>query len=131
MSGFSQLNPLPVALGGTGDTGSAWITASPTPTATSGTFTSASVDFRYKQIGKTVIYQGHLTITTIGSASGFAVIPLPVANAARVFPVATTRRTSTSVFGSINVHAGTSLSVDLTGAIDGSHIEFAGVYEAA
>jgi hypothetical protein len=59
MSGFSQLNPVPVANGGTGDTGSAW-TALSTPTVTvgaGGAVTTTSVAGSFKTIGKTCFFR--------------------------------------------------------------------------
>jgi hypothetical protein len=68
---------LSVAQGGTGDTGTAWTTATPTPTATSGTFTSASSIVAYKSIGKTVFCNGTITITTVGTGGGGIELQLP------------------------------------------------------
>lgn len=57
---------------------SAWTSYTPTMAAGSGTFTSASATGRYKQIGKTVFVQIVATITTVGTASGFVSVTLPV-----------------------------------------------------
>lgn len=77
MSGFSQLNPVPVAVGGTGDTGSAWTSYTPTVTATTGTFTSVSATGAYKTIGRTMFIRFTVTITTIGTAAGRMLVTLP------------------------------------------------------
>src|SRR4051812_11169911 len=59
MSGFSQLNPVPVANGGTGDTGSAWTAmSSPTITAGSGgSVPTTSCAGTFKTIGKTCFFR--------------------------------------------------------------------------
>lgn len=69
--------PVTVANGGTGDTGTAWTPYTPTITAQSGTFTSASATGRYKTIGKTCFIELTITITTVGSASGAIAATLP------------------------------------------------------
>lgn len=70
---------LPVANGGTGDSGTAWTAFTPVVTATAGTFTTATATMRYKTIGKTLFFSGVLTITTVGTASGYPLMTLPVA----------------------------------------------------
>lgn len=79
-SGFAALGSgdfIPVANGGTGDTGTAWTTYTPTLSASTGTLTSASATGRYKQLGKTVHVQIVVTITTNGSAAVYVVATLP------------------------------------------------------
>lgn len=68
---------LPVANGGTGDTGTAWTSYTPTVTASSGTFTTVSATGRWKSIGKTVFVKIAITITTVGTASGIVAATLP------------------------------------------------------
>lgn len=68
---------VPVANGGTGDAGTAWSTQTVTPTAASGTFTSASATWRFKVIGKTAFFSLNVLITTNGTAAGTTVVPLP------------------------------------------------------
>lgn len=58
-----------VAEGGTGDTGTAWSTYTPTVSAGSGTITTSSSEGRYKQLGKTLFFWVHLTITTNGTGA--------------------------------------------------------------
>ncbi|MCK1275482.1 hypothetical protein IVB46_09600 [Bradyrhizobium sp. 61] len=69
---------LPVANGGTGDTGTAWTVATPTVTATSGTFTTVSCTFHYKVIGKSCLFWCSVVITTAGTANGDILFTLPV-----------------------------------------------------
>lgn len=71
--------PLAVAQGGTGDTGTAWGAYTPTISAGSGTFTSATATGAYKTIGKTVHFRAIVTITTNGTAAAFVSISLPIA----------------------------------------------------
>jgi hypothetical protein len=68
---------LAVANGGTGDTGTAWSTYTPTITAGAGTFTSVAGAGRYKQIGKTLFLNVVITITTNGTASGHVIATMP------------------------------------------------------
>ena len=72
-----DFSPLPVANGGTGDTGTAWSTYTPTIGAQSGAFTSVSAAGRSKTIGKTVFVQITVTVTTVGSAAGYITATLP------------------------------------------------------
>lgn len=58
---------------------SAWAAWTPTVTAESGTFTSASGSGRYQQIGKTILWSASLTITTAGTGAGGVKFTLPVA----------------------------------------------------
>jgi hypothetical protein len=47
------------------------------PTATSGTFTTAAYNLHYTKIGRVVTVSIQVYITTVGSAAGFVVVPLP------------------------------------------------------
>jgi hypothetical protein len=69
--------PVSVANGGTGDTGTAWASWTPTVTASTGTFTTTSSVCTFKTIGKTVHMRGAITITSIGTASGVLKFTLP------------------------------------------------------
>lgn len=66
--------PLAVSEGGTGDSGTAWTTASITLAAQSGTLTTASATMRYKKIGKTVFYNINVSITTNGTGAGYLIV---------------------------------------------------------
>ena len=55
----------------------AWTSHTPTVTASSGTFTTVSIESRYLRVGKMVIWQGNVTITTAGTASGNIHVPPP------------------------------------------------------
>jgi hypothetical protein len=69
--------PVTVARGGTGDTGTAWTTYTPTITAGSGTFGSVTGAGRYKVMGKTVYFNLLVTVTTVGTAAQNIVATLP------------------------------------------------------
>lgn len=51
------------------------------PTPSSGTFTLASLAYRYKQIGTTIHVVGRITITSVGTGTGNIVFQLPTAAA--------------------------------------------------
>jgi hypothetical protein len=56
----------------------AWTAITPTPTATAGTFTTASSTTRHIQIGKIVFIYITVNITTNGTAADAINVPLPV-----------------------------------------------------
>jgi hypothetical protein len=72
---------LPVANGGTGDTGTAWGAFTPTITSGGGTVTDETIalDCRYKTIGKLLFVSYSITLTDIGTGSPtggvFATLP--------------------------------------------------------
>lgn len=65
----------------------AWTTYTPTVTASSGTFTTVSAAGSYLTIGKLVHFTCTITITTVGTAAGAIVLPLPVGTTARAASV--------------------------------------------
>lgn len=75
--------PLPASLGGTGDTGTAWPTFTPTITPGSGAVAGYSTQSaRYKAIGKTVFVQINIQASGVGTASGaYTISGLPFAAA--------------------------------------------------
>lgn len=120
MSGFS-----PVTAG-------AWPTTTPAVTASTGTFTSVSATVAYLQEGKKVSVFGKVTITTIGTASGRAKVPLPVGEKVGSSPVfAAANGSIPSVIFGVVYDASGSVSLDLTGATSGTVLVFSGTYEAA
>jgi hypothetical protein len=70
---------LPVANGGTGDTGTAWTVFAPTVSSEAGVITSFTSAGRFKTLGKTVFAQMAVTITNAGTGAAGLIIGLPVA----------------------------------------------------
>lgn len=56
----------------------AWTSYTPTVTASSGSITTYSAAGWYSQSGKTIVVQGRVVITTVGTASGTTIVTLPV-----------------------------------------------------
>jgi hypothetical protein len=61
------------------DNSGAWLAWTSTVTAAGGTFTSVAGSGRYILIGKTIVWQLNITITTAGTASGAVLFTLPLA----------------------------------------------------
>lgn len=76
-AGGAITSPAAVANGGTGDTGTAWVTYTPTVACSSGTVTTDTAAGRYKTIGKTVFLQIGVIISSIGTCSGGFTATLP------------------------------------------------------
>ena len=127
---------LPVANGGTGDTGTAWTSYTPTVSAGSGTFTSVSATGRYKTIGKTTFIQIAVTITTNGTAASNVQATLPSTAAGFHYALNGRETNSTGLMLNAVVFSGTNLvyitKYDNTyiGA-NGYVLSVCGVYEAA
>lgn len=115
--------------------GAAYTQTTPVPTASTGTFTTATTVLRVKQYGKLVHYYGKLVVTTIGTASGRALIAMPITavGSTNVFPVSTALidPTFTSTTSAVGWDSLSSLSISLTGIISGQTVHFNGFYEAA
>lgn len=75
--------PLSNAQGGLGNVAGAWTTYSVTPTPSGGSFTSASASGSYYVIGKLVHYTFTVTVSTVGTATGAIIVPLPTGTAKR------------------------------------------------
>lgn len=130
--------PVSVANGGTGYTGGAWSTFTPTITAGSGTFTTVSAAGSFLQIGKLVSFICTITITTVGTASGNIFMPLPVGTLKRAFATCGVETAITgktvNVFGAasasaLSLNQGNNLGASLIAA--GNVLTFSGTYEAA
>ncbi len=127
---------LPVANGGTADSGTAWTTYTPTITSTAGTFTTTSSSGRWKQIGKTVFISVAVTITTVGSATGFILATLPVNNNASTTAHLVGREAAVggkTFIGKIASNQAELIFYDntATSTVAGGVFQFSGVYEAA
>lgn len=113
-----------------------WSSIIPVITCATGAFGNVSCQGYYSQRGKTVIYNGVITITTVGTATGGIFLPLPVtaarANAGtlvgREFQV-----TGKGLMGTMDTIARCYLTFyDNTAAWASGHkIQFSVTYEAA
>ena len=83
--------------------GAAWETWTPTVTASSGSFTTVTVNLaRYGRIGKLVYGQIIFTITTIGTASGNPIFTLPITGTtAQFLAIGSVREIGTTGFTGI------------------------------
>lgn len=96
--------PLPVANGGTGDTGTAWTAFTPTFTCSTGTVGSVAATGRFKTLGKTVFIEYNVTLTTAGTcASGFSFS----------LPAGLTAAANSILVGRENQNTGTMLAGDI------------------
>lgn len=124
---------LPVANGGTGDTGTAWTSYTPTLTAGSGSFTTTTITGFYKKIGKTVFLRVVLIITTNGTAASYIKITAP-ANFKASSALAGTR-SDFATLGAVGDAATADIYVRLYDATypgaDGVVLSIGGVYEEA
>jgi opacity protein-like surface antigen len=69
-----------VGQGGTGDTGTAWTSYTPTLTCSSGSVGSATVSGRYKTLGKTTFVWVTVTITSLGTCGTNFYVSVPTTN---------------------------------------------------
>jgi hypothetical protein len=98
----------------------AWTTYTPTVTSQTGTITAYTATGRYKQIGKTIVLETDVVITTVGTAAGQMIVTLPTNSAAfnyvgsSIDYGATLKSGSAFLKGSINVTSFT--TTDATGA---------------
>lgn len=130
-----QNAPLAVAFGGTGDTGTAWATYTPTITAGSGAFTTVSATGRWKSIGKTVFFQISITITANGTAATNIVATLPVTSGPGVYAAIGRETAGQTAIDGIIAAASTTVSIrkydgtypGATGAV----CNFGGCFESA
>lgn len=125
---------LPVANGGTGDTGTAWATYTPTPASGSGSFTTVSATGRYKQIGKTVFIQVSVLITTVGTAAGAVTVTLPFPAVAANYALTGYASSALALSVGINASSNTAFMYKYDGTTviaAGVTLNLAGVYEVA
>jgi hypothetical protein len=74
---LGNVQAVPVANGGTGDTGTAWTTYTPVLTAVAGTISSYTCSGGSKTIGKTMFWRFKCQITSNGSGSSGLIVTLP------------------------------------------------------
>lgn len=124
------------------DVTASWANFTPTITATTGVFTSVSANGQYKVIGKIVLFRLQIVITTIGTAAGRMLVPLPTGTISGGTPTndycllcsGLNQGTHKGVFGQI-YDSLTQISVNLYDAsfpgTSGEAVNIAGFYEQA
>lgn len=95
----------------------AWTAYTPTVTSTSGTFTTVSATGRYKQVGKTILLQADVTVTSAGTAAGNIIVSLPFTAAAFAYIGSCREHQNTGKSGAavITANGTTAIMVDSTG----------------
>lgn len=125
---------LSVARGGTGDSGTAWTTYSPTATcSTSGTITTDTITGRYKTVGKTVVVQANINISTLGTCLGNLVLTAPtgINSTGAVYPVSAINNTlGTSVPAAVS-SGSTGIVFFFASAPAANNYYVAGTYESS
>ncbi len=117
--------------------GDAWTAWTPTVTASTGTFTTVSGSGRYIAAGKLIVWSCTITITTVGTASGYVQFTLPVTAQASSGNVGGGRALvpTTSVVSQVFLSSTTAARVsryDDSGVIGAGYvIHLSGTYEAA
>ena len=108
-------------------------TTTPTPTSSVGAFTTVSATVHYQKNGKWVHMICKLTVTTLGTAAGVFLVPLPFTAAAHVSGPAGGIVTSSGVGLSVYINP-SDTNVNLlkaTAATPGATVQFGITYEAA
>ncbi len=115
----------------------AWTAYTPTLTAGSGSFTSASATGAYQRVGKDVHVRVDVLITTVGTAATSLIFTLPVAPKSLTEMIIPGRRVTDGATYSARVTSalgtsGTATRFDgVFGISSGERIVFTGTYEAA
>lgn len=125
---------LPIANGGTNDTGTAWTAYTPTVTSESGTLTAKSATGRYKTIGKTCFVQMVITITTNGTGGTGIDATLPFTGAAFRYAMSGNEMAATGKQLRVSLPSSATVvnvyNYDNTyPAVDGAVFAITGVYE--
>ena len=114
---------------------SAWTSYTPVVTATAGTITGYTALGIFKQIGKTINVQMQLTITNVGSASGYIVSTLPVASVGSMSQALSGREVGTTGNAISGIIAGGNVRISYYNNLfpggTGSQLNLGGTYEAA
>jgi hypothetical protein len=113
-----------------------WTNYTPTLTAGSGSFTSASVTGRYLKIGKLVHFTVGLSVTTVGTASSFFEISLPfTSGSVQNFAVAGRDSANGNAFIGVIDTGSTQLVIQEYnggfGLVAGSSLNMTGFYESS
>lgn len=116
-------------------TGSAWTSYTPTVSAQSGTITTSSATGRYRQIGKIVVAQMDVILTTVGTATGSLIVSLPVTAASNKYVGTSFEYNTTSKSGACFTNTTTGAwTRDATGTTyftNGYRVAITITYEAA
>ncbi len=112
-----------------------WAAWTPTVTAESGTFTTVSGAGRYTQIGKTIVWEATITITTVGTANFGVKFTLPVTAQNATAHIGSGRSAASGVALTARLNATTNATVlrydDATAIGAGAVLRINGTYEAA
>lgn len=124
---------LPVANGGTGDTGTEWSVTTPTVVCAAGTPTNITATVRTKTIGKTTFVHGEVTLTNIGTCTLAVRVPIPN-NARSLSQLAATNQTTfTLISGQTTGPGANSITLFSSGlafpGVNGDTLYFNGTYE--
>ncbi len=132
--GTAAINPaltgtLVAANGGTGDTGTAWSTYTPSPTCSGGTITTNSA--RSKSLGKTVFWQIELTVATgpCNTTSAQMTFTLPSTAQSAGSAAGWENAGGVSVFCSVPASSSTMSCRSSANLAATSHVLISGVYE--
>ena len=133
--GTAAINPaltgtLVVANGGTGDTGTAWSTYTPSPTCSGGTITTNTA--RQKTLGKTVFWQVELTVATgpCNTTSAQMTFTLPSTAQSAGSAAGWENAGGVSVFCSVPASSATMSCRSSVNLAASSHVLLSGVYES-
>ena len=114
----------------------AWTDYTPTLTANTGTFTSASATGRYAEVGPICLFKINITITTNGTAAGYINATLPITAAAQAHTIQGIEVSSTGV--SLNGYIASGASGVAVRKYDGTYpgangyvLVLSGFYEVA
>lgn len=113
----------------------AWAAWTPTVTAESGTFTTVSGAGRYAQIGKTIVWEATITITTVGSATFGVKFTLPVTAQNATAHIGYGRSVASGAALQVRLNATTNATIlrydDASPIGAGAVLRINGTYEAA
>lgn len=128
-------SPLPIAQGGTADSGTAWTTYTPTVSVGSGSMTTKTATGRSKTLGKTTWIEILLLITTNGSAATSISLTLPNTAGNTKYALAAHNDTTGTACTALIESGGTTVTLfkydgSYPGA-DSTNLVVGGVYESA
>lgn len=120
---------LPIANGGTNDTGTAWTTTTPTPTSNAGTGFAGTASLKVKTLGKTCFVRAAVTISNVGNTPAATQVSIPLSpTAAQVTPLYGIDNAS-GLVGALTGQYTNSTNIVLNGTVAATTYEVGGVYE--